>query len=114
MKKITLALTMITGIALVSIGTSNAQAAGPFGFHFGGGRIHVDVGNVYHARRVYSGHGYYDRGHYDWHNTSHYDWHPGQNRRHGNHYHYAPGHYDFHRSGHLDYHHRGHRHHGHH
>ena len=83
MKKFMIACVVVAGFALANQ-TSTAEAS-RFGFHFGGGGIHVG-----------SGHG-------GWHNTSHYDWHPRSYRRHRNHYHYMPGHYDYHRTGHWDY-----------
>ncbi|MBC8352252.1 MAG: hypothetical protein H8E66_09700 [Planctomycetes bacterium] len=117
MKKITLALAVIVGFALVGMGTSDAEAASPFGFHFGNSGFHVNIGTPHHrghtsyyrrsnlGRHYGSSHyGRGNRGHYDYHDTTHYDYHPGQFYRHGNHIDYVPGHYDLHRSGHYDYH----------
>jgi hypothetical protein len=109
MKKIAIAFAAIVGMGMAGLGTTQAQAAGPFGFHIGGRGFHVAIGNVHrqttHRPHYRSSHG---RGHWDYHDTTHLDWHPAQLRRHGNHFHYTPGHYDVHRTGHFDYHRGGH------
>ncbi len=117
MKTLTTAIVAAIGLTVSGIGTGEAEAASPFGIHFGGNGFHIDIGNVHHGRsyRGYGGHygsrhvtryygGHHSRGHYDWHDTTHYDWHPTEIYRHGNHFHVQPGHYDLHRSGHYDYH----------
>jgi hypothetical protein len=118
MKKITVAIAVISAFYLASSGSSAAQAASPFSIQIRGGGVQFGIGNGYHRsyygnRGVYGrgnyaggnyGRGNYGRGHYDWHNTSHYDFHPGSYYRHGNHFDYSPGHFDLHRTGHFDYH----------
>ncbi|MCA9122046.1 MAG: hypothetical protein H6822_12230 [Planctomycetaceae bacterium] len=113
MRKLALAFIAVIGLGLAGFGTPQAKAASPYGFHFGNGRIHIDVGNPHYGGnyygRSYSYGGLYSgRGHYDYRGTTHYDWHPGQYYRHGGHYDYVPGHYDLHRGGHYDYHRGGH------
>ena len=127
MRKIALAVAVVAVFGIAGLGTSEAQAQG---IHFGGGGLHIDIGNPhgrshryhgqsnyasryrsvpsYHNYRVQSYRPSYQRGHYDYHDTSHYDYHPAQVVRHGNHYHYQPAHFDYHRTGHFDYH-RGNR-----
>ena len=130
MKKITVAIAVISAFYLGSNGISEARAASPFSIQIRGGGVQFGIGHGY-QRGYYGnqgfyggghyggghyggnhGRGHYGGGHYDWHNTSHYDWHPGSLYRHGNHYDYAPGHYDLHRTGHFDYHRGGHGRHG--
>ncbi|MFP6674741.1 MAG: hypothetical protein VB878_06660 [Pirellulaceae bacterium] len=101
MKRIALAVAVVIGLSLTA--TSKAQAQG---FHFSGGGIHVDLGNVHHGGHY--GHQSHNRNYnnhfgtqYRFHNTTHLDWHPGQYYRHGRHFHYSPGHYDIHRTGHY-------------
>jgi hypothetical protein len=117
MKAYTLSVgTLLIALALVSTSGPSAQAQG---FHFGGGGVHVDVGNPHSYYGGYGGYGqsncygsypytsYYGGGwggHSDWHDTTHLDYHPGEYVRHRNHYHYVPGHYDVHEDGHWDHH----------
>lgn len=115
-------LSTVTLFALIAFGASGPEARGQ-GFHFGGGGVHVDVGNPHGYYSGYGGYGcggyggyggypyttYYGGGwrgggHADWHDTTHLDYHPGEYRRHRNHYHYNPGHYDVHEDGHWDHH----------
>lgn len=90
MKKIALAMALVVGFALAGLGTSQADAAGFGGFHFGGGGIHVDIG---HGGHHGSHHGYHN-----YRSFGHYDYHPATYTRHRNHYHYQPAHYDYHRT----------------
>ena len=108
-------LSVVTLLTILFI-VANAPDAQAQGFHFGGGGVHVDVGNP-HA--YYGGYGCYGSypyttyygggwggwgGHADWHDTTHLDYHPSEFVRHRNHFHYVPGHYDVHEDGHWDYH----------
>ena len=100
-------LAAVALFALLLLG-ANAPDANAQGFHFGGGGVHVDVGNPH------GGYGYYPYttywgggwggcgGNAYWHDTTHLDYHPGEYVRHRNHYDYIPGHYDVHSDGHWD------------
>ncbi len=112
-------LAIVMGLTLLIVNAS-APSARAQGFHFGGGGVHVDIGNPHGYYGGYGGYGcggyggypyttYYGgwgggRGHAHWHDTTHLDYHPGEFVRHRNHYHYVPGHYDVHRDGHWDHH----------
>jgi len=97
MRKLTLSLIALSALALVGLDAKPTQAAYGFGFHFGGPRVHVDVGRPHGFYRSYRSSYYHDRGHYDYH--------PGGYVRHYNHYDYVPGHYDYHHTGHHGFHH---------
>lgn len=117
MKKIALAIAVVTVAGLSGLGTSEAKAQ--FGLHIGGSRIHVDIGNPHGGysrgysryQNSYQNHNQHYRSNYQvqsyrapvrWHDTTHLDYHGPAVVRHGNHYDYQPGHYDVHRSGHYD------------
>jgi hypothetical protein len=105
-----------SAVFVLAIAIDGANEASARGFHFGGGGVHIDVGNAHGGFGgcrsypqtsywgggwgVYGGWG----GHSHWHDTTHLDYHPGEYVRHRNHYHYVPGHYDVHNDGHWDHH----------
>ncbi len=120
----TFMLSAVTLFALHVVGANGLEARGQ-GIHFGGGGVHVDVGNPHgyggyghcgtggYGNYYGNTYGYYPQtsyygggwgGHSQWHDTTHLDYHPGEYRRHRNHYHYSPGHYDVHEDGHWDHH----------
>ena len=98
MKKLIIACVVVAGLTVA--GRASTANAARFGFHIGGGGVHIGVGHGHRRHRRHRRHGY----HGYWHNTGHYDWHSGYYQRHGNHLDYTPGHWDYHNTGHWDFH----------
>jgi hypothetical protein len=122
MKTYILSIVVLFSLLLAGSITKDANAQG---FHFGGGGVHIDVGNPHNYYGNYGGYygggcgyggyggytpyttnygGRWGGGHAHWHDTTHLDYHPGEFVRHRGHYHYVPGHYDVHEDGHWDHH----------
>ena len=104
MNKLALTFVAVVAFAVVSTTADTAEARG-FRFHFGGGGVHVDIGNVshygHHGRHSrHGGHGW--GGSHVWHDTSHWDYIPGRYVWHGDHYDYIPPRRVYHHEGHWD------------
>ncbi len=111
MKKLTLAISLVTVFGLTSFATSAAEAAG-FGWS-SSSPVYVNTYPVYQtyktyptyktytSSKVYLGNaGVYVDGDHAYHNTSHLHYRPAHLKRHGDHFHYVPERYEVHHTGH--------------
>ena len=96
MRKLALCLIALSALALVGLDAKPTQAAYGFGFHFGGPRVHVELGRPHQSYRTYSSSYYHGRGHYDSYPSSYVH----QYDRHG----YVPVQHIYYRSSHQGFH----------